>query len=196
MSSAVGWASSRAQSRAGAAVSGSRRRRVSDRHFQVGFEVLAALRLEALGVGEGLAAGTALVELGHVLVEHLDGGVNLAVQVGLMAQDFVQFVQALVLSERAVLEDLGLPAVESAETPGGGGDLFDVVLFEEALGLELCAEFLGDLPVAFGVFAEVGEDDVTGEEAVRGGVARGERLAGGGARAGGVGVAGAVGDMV
>jgi len=94
-----------------------------------------------------------------------------------VAQDFVELVQTGVLGERVVLEELGLPAVEAAQTPGGGGDLLDVVVLEEVARAELFGEFVGDLLVAVRVFAEAGEDDVTGEQSVGGGVAAGDGFA-------------------
>ena len=93
----------------------------------------------AVGIGrpqvvQGRLAGAVGEELGHVAGEHLDAGVDLAVQGGLVAQHPVQLGQRLVLGQRRVLEELGLPAVEAAQPPGGGGDLLDVVPFEQVLG--------------------------------------------------------------
>ena len=42
-----------------------------------------------------------------------------------MTQHFVELVQALIFGQRLILKELGLPAVEATQTPGGGGDLLD-----------------------------------------------------------------------
>ena len=55
--------------------------------------------------------------------------------------------------------------------------------FEEIGGGELDGEFEGDGFVGAGVFAEVGEDDVAGEESVAGGVAGADGFSFGGAGA-------------
>ena len=96
---------------------------------------------------------------------------------GFVAQDGVQAVQPLVFGERVVLKELGLPAVKSTQTPGGRRDLFHVVLLQQIARGQLLGPFGLKLAVAFGVFAEGWEDDVTGEEAVGGGVAAADGFA-------------------
>ena len=99
-----------------------------------------------------------------------------------MAQGLVQLAEALVFGQSVIFPDLSLPALETAQTPGGGGDLFDVVSFEEGAWGKLLHPVGLELFVAFGVFAECGQDDVSGEEAVRGSVACGNGFAGFGGR--------------
>ena len=99
--------------------------------------VLAAVALGDLGIFQYLIPNALGEELWGILVQHLDGGVNLAVQGGLVAHGAVEPVQAFAFGEGFILKELGLPAVEAAETPGGGGDLFDVVAFEEGAWGEL-----------------------------------------------------------
>ena len=141
-------------------------------HLRLVPNTFPALPLREHHVQQHLVAHTPGIKLGHVLVEHLDRRVNLTVQVGLMAQNFVELVEALVFGERVILKELCLPAVEPAETPGGGGDLFDVVAFEEVGGARAGRRVRsGDLTVSVGVFSEAGKDDVPGKESVRGGVA-------------------------
>ena len=141
-------------------------------------QVGAAFPLEHPQVFLHLFAGASGEELRGISIEHSDGGVNLAVQGGLMAHGAFEPFEALVFGQRRVLKQLGLPAVETAQTPGGGGDLFDIVAFEQGLGRKLGHPFGFELPVSFGVFAEGGEDDIAGKQSVRGGIAAGNRLAG------------------
>ena len=110
-------------------------------HFQRVFPVFPAIHLGLHRVQKRLIAGAAGVKLRHVFVEHLDRRVYLPVQGGLMAQGFVQPVQALVLGQRLVLKELRLPAVQAAQTPGSGGDFFDVVAFQQVAGGKLGDEF-------------------------------------------------------
>ena len=140
--------------------------------------VLAAVALGDLGIFQYLIPNALGEELWGILVQHLDGGVNLAVQGGLVAHGSVEPVQPLVFGEGFILKELGLPAVEASETPGGGGDLFDVVTFEEGAWGKLGHPLGFELAVAFRVLAEGGEDDITGEESVGGGVAAGNGFAG------------------
>jgi hypothetical protein len=72
--------------------------------------------------------------------------------------------------------------VKASQSPAGGGDLFDIVSFEEVSGRELCEPFGFELSISFGVFAEGREDDVTGEESMCGGIAAGDGFAGFGGR--------------
>ncbi len=48
-----------------------------------------------------------------------------------MPKDFVQTVQALVFGECFILKELGLPAVQAAQPPTGGGDFFDIMAFQQ-----------------------------------------------------------------
>ena len=73
-----------------------------------------ALPLRRLRFFQHLVTHAPGVQGGGVLPQHLDGGVDLPVQVGLVAQGLVEPVQAGFFGERVVLEELGLPAVEAA----------------------------------------------------------------------------------
>ena len=94
-----------------------------------------------------------------------------------MAQDAVQPGQALVLGQRLVFIDLGLPPVQPPEPPGSGGNGFHIMLFQQVAGIDSLAESKVKRIIAGCVFAEAGENNVAGEEAVRGGVAGGHGLA-------------------
>jgi hypothetical protein len=134
--------------------------------------VLPAVPLRHLRERQRVAAGAALEQRGHVPAQHLHAGVDLAVQGGLVAHHPVEPLQGLVLGDVRVLEELGLPALEAPEPPGGGGDLLGVVLLQEVAGLDLAGEGVEEGLVALGVLAEVGQDDVAGEQAVGGGALR------------------------
>ena len=94
-----------------------------------------------------------------------------------MAQSFGEFIELFVLGEFVVFQDPGLPAVEAAQTPGGG-DFLDIVLFEKGAWGKLRHPFGFKLALAFGVFAECGEDDIACKQAVRGGIPAGNCFAG------------------
>ncbi len=73
-------------------------------------------------VFENLVAEAALIKLGNVFPQQLDGGVNLAMEGGLVAQDGTQPVQPFGFGQRVVFKELGLPAVQAAQTPGSRRD--------------------------------------------------------------------------
>jgi hypothetical protein len=161
------------------------------RDSAVVFGVFAAFALGDLRVFQDLLPNAAGVEAGNVFRKHLDGGVDLPLQGGFMAQDGIEAFQPLGFRERGVFKELCLPAVQSAEPPGGRRDFFDVVLLQEIAGRKLLGPFGLKLGVAFGIFAEGGENNVAGKDAVGGGIAAGDGLAvlafgsaGGGGRSG------------
>ena len=135
-------------------------------------------------VFEDLIAEAALIKLRNVFAEQFDGGVNLTVEGGFMTQNGAKAVQPVSFGEGIVFKELGLPAVEASQTPGGGGDFFNIVLFEEVARGKLLGPFGLKLLVTCGVFAEGRQDDITGEEAVGGGIAAGDGFAGIGCRHG------------
>ena len=83
------------------------------RDSQVGFRLVAALAFGDVQVFKHPVAQAALIKLGNVFVEQLDGGVNLAVEGSFVAQDGIQPVQPLGFGERGVFKELGLPAVQA-----------------------------------------------------------------------------------
>jgi hypothetical protein len=116
-------------------------REVGGLRLHVRAEAAGALGLANLG--QGPLAGAAPEELGHVAAQRAHAAVDPAVQGFLVAQHAVALAQALVLGQVRVLVDLGLPAVQPAESPGGG-DLLGVVALEEVLGVGPAAEFGGE----------------------------------------------------
>lgn len=132
---------------------------------------LSALLLRGPEFLQHGAAGAALEQWGQLADEHPDGAVDLAGQGGLVALDAVELVQALVFGQGGVLEELGLPAVQPPEAPGGGGDLLGVVPLQEVAGVDLGGELFEEGVEGAGVLAERGQGDVSGEESVGGGVA-------------------------
>ena len=76
--------------------------------------------------------------------------------------------------------------MEAAQAPACGSDQLHVMLFDKVGWLDLVFEFAQQGIVAFGVFSEVGQDDVAGEESMGCGVACGFGFAFGGGGSGGV----------
>jgi hypothetical protein len=146
------------------------------------FMTVLVLPFSGAGVRQNLISSTPGVELRNVFVQHFDRGVDLPVEGGLVAQGFVQAIESFAFGQAVIFEELCFPAVEASQSPAGGGDLFDIVSFEEVSGRELCEPFGFELSISFGVFAEGREDDVTGEEPVCGGIAAGDGFAGIGGR--------------
>ena len=93
------------------------------RDGKIGIRLVAALALGDVQVFQHPIAQAAGVKLGNVFVQQLDGGVYLAVESGLVAQDGIEPVQPFGFGERVVFKELGLPAVEAAQTPGSRRDL-------------------------------------------------------------------------
>ena len=155
------------------------------RDAHVKLAVGKAFALGQLKAIERLGTSPPGVKLGNVLCQHSDGGINLPLQGGFMAQHFVELIQTLVFRERSVLKELGLPAVQAAQTPGSRRDFLclrhyfvsNVVALQEVAGAKLGDQLILHLLVAAGVFAQCRENDVAGKDAVGGGIAAGDGLA-------------------
>jgi hypothetical protein len=137
-------------------------------------EVAAEHGFIAAELDEGVgAAGIALKgkaeEAGELIVGIAEGWDGLA------APAVAVFLPANLLQAREI--DAVLDAAEAAETPLGGGQLLDELIFEPAGGLVLGEDFGEEGEKLAGIL--ITEDDLAGQQAVASGVERGAGLPGG-----------------